>query len=409
MLLSHRLMRSVSREVRRPTVLFVINSFSGGGAERVMATLIAASRDKLDQYEIAVAVLDREVCVYPLPEWVKQYQLDARGSWLRSIFMLHRLTGELRPDLTVSFLTRANIAALVAMGLRRRKSLISERVNTRAHLGSGGSASIASALVRLTYPHASKVISVSKGVGQTLSQDFGVAADKIVTIHNPVDLQVIRERCAEPPSINIDEPYVVAMGRLVPNKNFQLLVRAFAEAGRPGKLVILGEGPERKALTDLGDQLGLGERLVMSGFVENPYSMLARAEVMVLSSNAEGFPNALVEGLACGVPVVATDCPSGPREVLGVSFVPEAGSFESGLGGLLVPMDDVAAMTSALRHLADPARQAALREQGQARVKKFSVESSVRSYWSAIAETLGVAEEKPKPDNVIYLHPRTRR
>lgn len=404
----HHPARVAARETGRPKVLFVINSFAGGGAERVMATLVGASRSYLRKYDVAVAVLDREPAVYPLPDWVEQHQLDARGSWLRSMYLLHRLAGEWRPDLTVSFLTRANIAALVAMGVRRQKSVISERVNTRAHLASGGTAAFASVLVRLTYPHATKIISVSDGVGETLSRHFGVSTDRIVTIHNPVDLRMIREKCAEPPSVRVVEPYAIAMGRLVPNKNFQLLIRAFAAAGQPGKLVIMGEGPERDALRALGDHLGLGERLVMPGFVKNPYSVVARAETMVLCSNAEGFPNALVEALACGVPVVATDCPSGPREVLGVPHAPEAGSFARGLGGLLVPMDDLQAMIEALHHLENPVLRGLMQAKGQSRVQDFSVEASVRSYWSVIGETLGVAEEEPAGNNVVYLRPRAR-
>jgi N-acetylgalactosamine-N,N'-diacetylbacillosaminyl-diphospho-undecaprenol 4-alpha-N-acetylgalactosaminyltransferase len=243
-------------------------------------------------------------------------------------------------------------------------------------------------MVRLAYPRATRIIAVSQGVGDTLVEDFGVRADRVVAIANPIDTDRIEALAAEPANDHSAVPFVVAMGRLVTNKNFPLAIRAFAASGLAGNLVILGQGPDHAALRALGDSLGLGARLVLPGFAENPYAIVGKAQFLVLSSNAEGFPNALVEALAAGVPVVATDCRSGPSEVLDVSIAPGNVVPGQGRGGLLVPVDDLAAMTEAFRMMADPARRTALAAAGRARVRDFSVAHAVERYWAVIDDAL---------------------
>ena len=285
----------------------------------------------------------------------------------------------------MSFLTRANVCLAAAMAPRRRPFVLSERVNTTAHLGAGVGAAVSRTLVRLSYTRAARVIAVSQGVADTLVSDYKVSAERTIAISNPVDIAAISKQADAAPLLAIDGPYVIAMGRLVQNKNFALAIEAFAASGVAGKLVILGEGPEHDALRALGDRLGLADRLVLPGFASNPYALLSRARCMLLSSNAEGFPNALVEALACGTPVVATDCRSGPAEVLDTALRPGVTEVE-GQGGVLVPTNAVDPMARALRSVVDPTVRTRLSTTGRQRVAAFSVERAVDRYWRVIDE-----------------------
>jgi glycosyltransferase involved in cell wall biosynthesis len=167
-------------------------------------------------------------------------------------------------------------------------------------------------------------------------------------------------------------PVVLAAGRLTRQKDFRTLLRAFARlvSGRDLRLVILGEGPDRGALTTEINALGLNDRVALPGFDDNPFRWMARARLFVLSSAWEGLPGVLIQALACGTPVVSTDCPSGPREVL-----------DDGRFGPLVPVGDVAALAAAMeRTLDDPMPAAALK----ARAACYRIAPVTRQYLAAL-------------------------
>jgi N-acetylgalactosamine-N,N'-diacetylbacillosaminyl-diphospho-undecaprenol 4-alpha-N-acetylgalactosaminyltransferase len=313
--------------------------------------------------------------------------------------------GRLSPDATLSFLTRANVANAWAMAGRGRPWLISERVNTSAHLGS---ARAAKAMVRMVYPRAAHVIAVSEGVVDDLAANFGVARSRMSAIANPVDHEQIAELAAKQPSFTPAGPYIVAAGRLMPNKNFPLLLRAYARAAPQERLVILGEGPERAALEALAASLGIADRVDMPGFVVNPFAVVARAVAYAMPSNAEGFPNGLVEAMACGLPVVATNCASGPSEIL--ADRPRetiAGAIDVDAGAL-VPTDDVPAFAAALcRVLAEPRRSlcgARARERSQA----YGVEQAARNYWERIEAALAAPSAVPEIREIAAIRPGVR-
>ncbi|MDQ8755447.1 glycosyltransferase [Sphingosinicella sp. LHD-64] len=372
-------------------ILFVINSLAGGGAERVMATLLRHSGDRRDRYAMSLALLDEEASAYAPPEWLPVHRLDSGGGLVRSARRLRALVGETRPDLVLSFLTRSNVAACLATAGRDVPFAISERVNTSAHLPRNISGRVSRTLVRRAYPRARRVIAVSEGVAEDLSANFGVARARVRVLANPVDGDLIRARAQEPDSLPVDGPYVVAMGRLVPNKNFALLIDAFADAAVPGKLVILGEGPERDALERRIAARNLGGRVLLPGFLDNPFPLIAGADCYVLPSNAEGFPNGLVEAMALGLPVISTDCPSGPSEILAER--PRGGltGLDCAAHGLLVPCDDHAALAEGLRRYQDPDFRQRYAAAARARADAFSVAASVGRYWEVIEEALADA------------------
>ena len=367
-------------------VLFVINSLAGGGAERVMSTILRESEDKRASFEIHLALLDQETRAYELPDWIEVHQLKCRFSLVRSIVQLGGLVRRLAPACIVSFLTRANVACCLVGGAT--PVIISERINTDMQLGNQLRGRLSKLMVGIAYPRASRVIAVAEGVRRTLVSTYGVANQKIDVIANPVDVESIARKASAPVPDVQDEPYAFAMGRLVEQKNFQLLISAFATAGIPGKLLIAGEGPERKNLTELAVRLGVADRVVLTGFLANPYPFLARAQTFVLCSNAEGFPNALVEALSLGIPVIATNCADGPAEILaGVERQFIQGSQEQA-EGILVPVNDLAAMAAALQKLQNAELRERMSGAARERARHFELKRAVSRYWKVIERQL---------------------
>jgi glycosyltransferase involved in cell wall biosynthesis len=373
---------------RKPRILFAINSLAGGGAERVFTSLLAASEHRRGDYEFAVALLDEDPQAYELPAWLPVYRLDCGHGLLSSLTRFQRLVSSLRPDLTVSFLTRSNVSAAVAMTLARRPFIISERVNTSAQLA-GGFPQFSKAIVRFAYPRAARVIAVSQGVASDLTSDFRVQANRIQVINNPVDADAVQKMAEQEPPFEVRSTDIVAMGRLCPQKNFGLALRAFARSGWNGRLVVMGDGPLAPELQSLAAELRLGDRLVLAGFVDNPYCVIARAALFMLTSNYEGFCNSLLEAMALGVPVLATDCPYSPAEILCVSTPPRAGEVAEGTGGLLVPMGDEDALARAIGKLDTDEKRSAFGAQGRQRVRAFDKARIFEQYWDVIDEVAG--------------------
>lgn len=243
------------------------------------------------------------------------------------------------------------------------------------------------ALVARTYPQADAIVAVSDGVADDLARTGGLARETVTTIYNPVVTPALTAQAAEtPPHSWLEEsnspPVIVAVGRLVPQKNFALLLRAFARLleQRPARLLILGEGRERARLEALAEKLDIRDHVALPGFVTNPYAAFARAALFVLSSDWEGLPTVLIEALACGCPVVSTDCPSGPAEILA-----------DGRYGPLVPVGDATALAGAMMRALDcPPPREVLRQ----RAAEFSLERSAARYIELLlAGAAGVLSE----------------
>ena len=373
----------------RRRVLFIINSLAGGGAERVLLSLLANSGDMLDEFDFSLALLDQEQRDYAPPDGLRIHQLDSRFKLLRSIAQLRRLAAAVRPDLTVSFLNRANVASVVVARLLGHRAVISERVNTSGHLARGLSGTVAKAIVRRAYPRADHVIAVSQGIADDLTANFGVDPARTSTISNPVDAAAIQRAGAEPIDPPVTGPYAVAVSRLTRNKNAILLVDALAASGLDLSLVILGQGPEHEAIRARAAELGLAERVVMPGFVANPYPIVRRAACYLSASNSEGFPNGLVEALALGVPAAVTNCPSGPSEILAGLRREDVPGLHAGDYGLLVPPNDKNAMAEAMRRVTSPETAAALARSGPLRAAEYGPEQAKARYWDVIRQVLG--------------------
>jgi glycosyltransferase involved in cell wall biosynthesis len=226
------------------------------------------------------------------------------------------------------------------------------------------------------YRHAAAVVAVSRGVADHLTSRVGLAADRVVVIHNPIVFPGLTERAAVPlaePWYGAGAPPVIlGIGRLEPQKDFATLIRAVAllRRERPVRLRILGEGPLRADLEAQVRAAGLEDAVQLPGFCANPFAEMRQAAVVVLSSIFEGFGNVLVEAMACGTAVVSTDCPSGPAEIL-----------EGGRLGPLVPVGDAEALAAAIGATLDcPPDPAALR----ARAEDFAVDQVVERYLAVL-------------------------
>ncbi|WP_181705758.1 glycosyltransferase [Chthonobacter rhizosphaerae] len=369
-------------------VFFLINSLAGGGAERVLTTLLRHSGDWCRRVEVHLVLIDDEPDAYPVPDGLVVHRLAAGPSLLSSQRAFARLARRHRPAAVLSFLTRANLVNVMTSELLGYRCVISERTFTSRHLGQGFSNRIARGLVRLLYPRADAVIAVADGVRTDLVETFRVDPAKVTTIPNPVDMAALRRLSEEPPGDLPPGPYLVGMGRLQPTKNFACLIRAFAASRFRGRLVIVGTGPDDEALKALSADLGLRDRVVFTGFLNNPFPLLARSAGYVLCSNTEGFPNALVEAMALGVPVLSTDCPSGPSEILNDQPHSTVTDLTEGKYGLLVPVGDPDRMARGLDLLTTPVREAEFRAKVVAGASRYSMEPTVERYWSVIAAGL---------------------
>jgi glycosyltransferase involved in cell wall biosynthesis len=225
---------------------------------------------------------------------------------------------------------------------------------------------------------ADRVCAVSEGVANDLASVTGIPMREIQIAHNPTVTPEIAEQAAAKSGHDWldakDRPVILGAGNLIPIKDFGMLVRAFARlrGTRPARLVILGEGKERAKIAGLARELGVAADVDLPGFATNPYAFMARADVFALASRVEGMPNTIIEALACGCPVVSTDCPSGPAEIL-----------QNGRYGRLVPVGDDAALAQAILATWQEAPSA---QELRSRAADFSVERAVERY----LEVLGV-------------------
>lgn len=310
-------------------------TLDGGGAERVMLTL-AGEFIRIGLAVDLVVSAARGVLTGDIPAGVRVMDLAA-SRLIRSTLPLAKYLRREHPNVVLSAMIEANCVAVWARALSRTRPrlVLSEHSNlslATAHEPARRKRWLPR-FARWAYPHADAVVAVSSGVADDLASTIGFRRECIHVIYNPIITPALLAMSREPldhPWFKAGEPPVVlGVGRLVEQKDFPTLIRAFAllRRQRPARLLILGEGEDRRALTELVRELGVEGEVALPGFVHNPYQFMRAADVFVLSSAWEGFGNVIAEALACGTSVVSTDCPSGPSEIL-----------EGGKWGRLVPV-----------------------------------------------------------------------
>jgi glycosyltransferase involved in cell wall biosynthesis len=350
---------------------FIPNLY-GGGAEKIVINLLKGMLTRNVSLDLVLINADGPY-LSQIPEKVRVINL-ASGRSLKSVLPLSNYLQKCKPDAIISHLSEANLATVLASKIARAQSkvILVEHNTLSASKSKLIRAKFFAPLMKKLYPCADTVVGVSRGVSQDLEFQLNFAPGKVSTIYNPiVDSELIHKA-----QIPLDHPWFqrcsppvfLAVGRLTEQKDFTNLIQAFSllRKQRHARLLILGEGEQRNELEELINRLGVAEDVSLPGFVDNPYAYMSRASGYVLSSRWEGLPTVLIEAMACGCPVVATDCPSGPSEIL------EAGKY-----GSLVPIGDPKALSLAmLQILESPLSSDTLRQ----KTLDFSIEQGATKY-----------------------------
>jgi glycosyltransferase involved in cell wall biosynthesis len=367
---SRRMNRGLTMNRR---IAFFVQDLRGGGAERNIVRIvngIAARGVPTDLVLVSregpyLSELDPRVNVIELPE----------KRTLTSIWGLRRYLRSANPAALVANLTHINVAACFARvlaGYRGKVIVVERNQYTRNRELKRGLVRLTYDAVPWAYRSADVIGTVSTGVKDDLAAATGLPKDRMQVLYNPVVTPELAALAAQEPDHpwmhDGGDPVILAVGRLTRQKNYPLLLEAFAQVrkARPARLLILGEGELRADLEAQVARLGLGESVSLPGFRANPFAFMSRAALFVMSSDWEGLPTVLIEAMACGAPVVATRCDSGPGEIL-----------EEGRYGRLTPMGDAPALAQAMiATLDDPGDKA----QRIARAHHFNLDAAVDRY-----------------------------
>lgn len=328
-----------------PSIALLISSFSAGGVQRVMLNL--ANELTIRGYSvILIAVSGKGPLRSKVSSLVKVRDLNSS----RVLFSLGGLIDFFKTERPLVFISgQTHLNAISSIGKKLSGSQTHLIVVEHNHMSSviKGENKWADRLrplwARFFYPWANEILAVSEGVASDLSKLSGVDRGRIKVIYNPIiDPIVLEQQDLPVDHLWFSEtkiPIVIGVGRLSRQKGFSTLIQAMAKVNtiRAARLVLLGEGEERKNLERLARDLKLGEKVWMPGYVENPFAYIKKANLFVLSSFWEGLPSVLVEAMACGTSVLATNSPAGPREIL-----------EDGKYGKLIPVGDVDAMAEGI-------------------------------------------------------------
>ncbi len=356
-------------------LLFVISTMAAGGAERV-ASVMLEHWSRSGRETRLLTFTDAAADHYPVPRgvvrrvlnlsWASRNVLHGMVSFVRRILLIRREIVQQQPRVVVSFIDQTNVMVLLALLGTGIPVIVSERIDPGVYrIGT-----FWTLLRKMVYRCAAQVVvqtDAAAGWARTHT-----AAGRVKVIPNPLSL------LPEVAPWHTRANTVTGMGRLVPQKGFDLLLRAFAASrarAQGWRLTIIGGGPEREALEQLAQDLGVSQLTEFTGIIQQPAAVLNKTRVFVLASRFEGFPNALLEGLAMGCACIAADCRSGPAELI-----------SDGDNGLLVPVEDVPALTAAIDRLAaEPEVGAELSAHARATRQQYSA-AEVMALWDNLLD-----------------------
>ncbi|MDJ0707852.1 MAG: glycosyltransferase [Leptolyngbyaceae cyanobacterium MO_188.B28] len=334
-------------------ILFILPDLSGGGAERTVVNLLRyIDRERFTPYlgllspqgEYLHLVNQADIKNAPLPGWLR-HTLDLPSNSIHSmhfwtllprvmripvsIYQIRALIRTIGPDVVLTSMTGLNILTHIALsGLKEHSICWIARegnnfvANLRQLVKSQLLQQLFLTIIKHCYSQADHVLTLSQGSAEEMAHDFGIAPTRVSWIYNPIHLHQIRQTLQTKPANNLIEGrYIVAVGRLHPQKGFEDLLKALKRCHQHYQLndlqlIIIGEGNHRSVLEEQIQALNLQHYVKLVGFVNNPWSYVAAAQIFVLPSLWEGFAHVVVEAMACQTPVIATDCDYGPKEII---------------------------------------------------------------------------------------------
>jgi glycosyltransferase involved in cell wall biosynthesis len=356
-------------------IALFLPGFKIGGVERIRLNLAAGFLARGYKVDLVAARADGPL-LSEVPEGVRVIDLGTTRIF-RSLPALARYMRREQPRALLSALDYANVVALWARQLSGAQTRVVVGTHKVFSLAISQSPlwrerNLLPLAVRRTYPMADGIVAISQGLGEDLARAAGVTLDRISVIHNPALTPKVLELAEEPAGHPwLDRrvgPVLLSVGRLHEEKDFPTLLRAFALLRKQfdSRLIIVGEGAERAKLERLRDELGLGAAVSMPGSRTNPYAFMKRADLFVSTSIWEGFGNVHVEALACGCPVVSTDAPTGPADIL------KYGRF-----GRLVSVGNAEALAQAMLETLNSPPDA---ERLKARANDFHIDRIIEQY-----------------------------
>jgi glycosyltransferase involved in cell wall biosynthesis len=299
-------------------VVFIIPSLRGGGAERVILNIIR----NLDynSFDINLILLKKEgPYLELLPEYINVVDLNTFNV-RKSIFALVRAINDIKPDVVLSTMGHLNLAILFIRPLLKGKPKVIVREANTPSKNMTKKERLFSYLYKYYYTKSDLIIAQCKEMKKDIIDIFKIEDNKINYIYNPLDVERIKELANDKNPYDVNKLNLLSVGRLSKQKGFDILLNAFkivVQKVPNAHLTILGEGNLKQELLEQSKELGIDKNISLVGFKDNPYPYFYHSDMYVLSSRWEGFPNSLLEALACGTKVVATNCKSGPTEIIG--------------------------------------------------------------------------------------------
>ncbi|AOY60124.1 glycosyltransferase [Desulfococcus multivorans] len=372
-------------------VIFLIDSMVGGGAERAVVEMLR----HLDhtRYRLSLALFRNDGDYMDLiPSYVTIIDLSrytGRSNIIKRINGIRKMVADNNPDIIIAGLESPNLSLLRAAPFIRGycRIVITEHNNLSMRLKKSRSELMKKAKsieIQALYRLADRIIAVSDGIKTDLVHNFSLPDQLISVIHNPIDIEKIKLAGISSPEISGNYPNkpltIISAGRLVPQKAFHELIKAFEKVREhvPALLLIFGEGPLRTELEQQVRSLNLEKYVKLPGFTNNLWSEMAKATIYASSSHWEGFHLTLTEAMACGIPVVATDCDYGPREII-----------THGKNGLVTPVGDVEALAKQIIELlCSDKRRRKLANEGLTRSYDFDSRVIAKKYSELIEAVL---------------------
>ena len=365
-------------------ITLVISSLYSGGAERVVVLLAKGFIDK--GHEVTVITLSgKELDFFNLPDKANRLALglfnnssnvfEAIRANLHRLEILRKAIISTKPDIVISHLTATNILTILCMLRTPYPVIVTEHTDPKKFFYTKSW----KILRRLTYPFADNIVSVSQGVNDAF---HWLPQNKKSVIYNPIlEINSQQENIDLPIDLDPAKEWIISMGRLRPEKGFDILLSAFSKIAHlhlNWQLVILGKGELKTDIEKMAKDLSLTSRVILTGAIKNPFPLLKKSSLFVMSSRSEAFPMALCEAMATGLPVIATDCCSGSREII-----------RDGIDGVIVPSEDISALARAMNNLmSDEKERQRLSNRAPEVTERFSIEKVMEDWLTVIKKII---------------------